>query len=59
MITDLAAGVFMIAVIYVMVRPGSHGVDFINAFSSALTATIRQATDIANQPDDGSGDTQN
>lgn len=48
MVADLLAGLFVVTVIYVLVRPQSKGIDLITAFSGALTAIVRQATDLAN-----------
>lgn len=43
---DLLAAVFVIAIIYVLVRPRSAAVDMITQFSKALTALVQTATDI-------------
>lgn len=47
MIIDVIAGLFLVAVIYVLVRPGSQGTAFVAAFGDFMSAIIGQATDIA------------
>lgn len=47
MIADVITGLFVVAIIYVLVRPRSAGVDFVKSFGAALTAIIKNATDIA------------
>lgn len=47
MIADLIAGVFIVAVIYILVRPSSNGTAFVTAFGSFMSAIIGQATDLA------------
>ena len=52
---DLVAGLFLVAVLYVLVRPQSKGVDLIQAFTKAMTAIVAQATDLAASPSSNSG----
>jgi ABC-type sulfate transport system permease component len=47
MVADLLAGVFFIAVVYVLVRPRSKGADLVNGFGQTLTAIVSSATDLA------------
>ena len=47
MIADLLAGLFVVAIIYVLARPRSQGIEFVKAFGSALTAIVKNATDVA------------
>lgn len=44
---DVLAGLFVVAVIYVLVRPRSAGVAFVQAVGSALTAIVKSAADLA------------
>lgn len=44
---DLAAGLFLVAILYVLVRPQSKGADLINGVGSALTAIVTAAADLA------------
>lgn len=46
----LAAGVFYVALIYVLVRPGSRGAESIQSFGDMMGKLISTATDIANEP---------
>jgi hypothetical protein len=46
----LSAGVFYVALIYVLVRPGSRGADAIQNFGDMMGKLIQTATDIANEP---------
>lgn len=46
----LMAGVFYVALIYVLVRPGSRGAESISAFGDMMGKLISTATDIANEP---------
>ena len=55
MIGALAAGVFYVALIYVLVRPGSRGAESIQSFGDMMGTLIRTATDIANEPQTEAG----
>ena len=44
---DLLAGVMLVAILYVLVRPQSKGADLINAFGSAMTAIVTKAADLS------------
>lgn len=55
MIGALAAGVFYVALIYVLVRPGSRGAESIQSFGDMMGSLIRTATDIANEPQTEAG----
>lgn len=55
-VSDLVFGLFLVAIIYLMVRPSSNGTAFVNAFGNFLSAIIGQATDIATA-DDSAGTT--
>jgi len=46
-IGDLIAAAFLVAVIYVLVRPQSQAGQLVTAFGSAVTAIVRTATDLA------------
>lgn len=50
MVGALFAGVFYVALIYVLVRPGSRGAESIRAFGDMTSKLISMATDIANEP---------
>lgn len=43
---DVVAGVFVVAVIMVLVRPQSKAGQAVDAISGALVAIVRRATDI-------------
>lgn len=43
---DWAAGIFLLTLIYVLVRPGSAAADAVTAFSKAMTAIVRNVTDM-------------
>jgi hypothetical protein len=45
--TDLLAGLFVVTIVYVMVRPRSKAGELVDAFGSALTAIVRNAADLA------------
>jgi len=45
-IADLAAALFLVTIVYVLVRPRSAAVDFVTAVSTGLTALVRTATDL-------------
>lgn len=47
MIADLAAGLFLVTIIYILARPRSGGVQLIQAVSGALAAIVTQAADLA------------
>lgn len=44
--TDVIVGVIVVAGIYLLVRPGSPGVDFVTSITSALSATVKTAADL-------------
>lgn len=56
MISDVAAGAFLVAVIYLLVRPGSKGTGFVQAFGLAFAAMVSQVTDIAGAASDDRGE---
>ena len=45
--SDLIAGLFVVTIIYVLVRPRSKAGELVGAFGSALTAIVRNAADLA------------
>lgn len=47
MIADLAVGLFIVTIIYILVRPSSQGVVFVQAFTTAMTAIVSTAADLA------------
>ena len=47
MISEVLAGAFVVAVIYILVRPGSQGQGFVEVFGDAMAALVSQVTDIA------------
>ncbi len=47
MIADIAAGLFVVAIIYVLVRPRSKAGQLVTAFGTALTAIVSNAADLA------------
>jgi hypothetical protein len=47
MIADLLAGLFFLAIVYVLVRPSSKAGELVTAFGSAMTAIVTQAADLA------------
>ena len=44
---NLIAGLFLVAIVYVLVRPQSKGADLIQAAGDALTAIVSNAADLA------------
>jgi hypothetical protein len=46
MLGDLLAAVFLLALIYVLVRPRSASVQAVDAIGKAVVAIVRTATDI-------------
>jgi hypothetical protein len=44
---DVLVLVLTVAIVYVMVRPQSKGAELINAITTALTAIVRSAVDLA------------
>jgi len=46
-LADLLAAVFLLAILYVLVRPQSKGADLVNGFGAAMTAIVTAATDLA------------
>jgi hypothetical protein len=44
---EILAAVALVAVVYVLVRPGSAGPEFVAAVGGALTAVVGQVTDLA------------
>jgi hypothetical protein len=47
--TDVLGAFFAVAALYVLVRPRSAAVDFVQALSGALVALVRRATDLEQQ----------
>ncbi len=46
---DVLTLVFVVAVIYMLVRPNSPAVATVDAISRAFVALVRRATDLANE----------
>lgn len=46
--TDALVLLAVVATVYVLVRPRSHGQDLVVAAGSIATAVVRQVTDLAN-----------
>lgn len=46
MIADLAAAIFIVTIIYVLVRPRSAAVTFVDAFAGAFASIVRTVTDL-------------
>jgi hypothetical protein len=44
-IGEIASLLFVIAIMYLMVRPGSPAVDFVDVFSKGITAVVAEAAD--------------
>lgn len=44
---DFIAGVFLVALLFVLVRPGSKGADLVTGFGNAMQAIVAAATDLA------------
>ena len=44
-IGEVATLVFVIAIMYMLVRPGSPAVDFVDVFGKGLTAVVAEAAD--------------
>lgn len=51
--SDVIAGLFIVAVIYILVRPSSNGTAFVAAFGNFMSAIIGQATDLATSDSTG------
>jgi Na+/H+ antiporter NhaD/arsenite permease-like protein len=45
-IADWAAALFVLTLVYVLVRPNSKAADAVSAFSSAMAAIVRTAVDL-------------
>jgi hypothetical protein len=45
---EFIVGVFILAIVYVLVRPRSKGVELVTAFGAMVTAITSAATDLAN-----------
>jgi hypothetical protein len=45
-IADVITGLFVVAVIYVLVRPQSKAADMIRLFSDAVATLVKTATDL-------------
>lgn len=45
-VADVLAGIFTVAIIYVLVRPRSAAADMVNLFGNAVAALARAATDL-------------
>lgn len=43
---DFLAGVFFLAIIYVLVRPSSKGAQLVTGLGNAMTAIVTAATDL-------------
>jgi hypothetical protein len=43
---DIAAGVFIVAVVYVLVRPQSAGAELVEAIGSMMVALVKRAADL-------------
>ena len=59
MFGEVVAGLFLITVVYLLVKPGSKGTTFVSAFGDAMSAIISQATDWANPAADDTGTSTN
>jgi hypothetical protein len=44
-IGDIATTMFIIAILYLMVRPGSPAVDFVDVFGKGVTSVVAEAAD--------------
>lgn len=44
---DLLAGLFLVALLYVLVRPQSGGGELVKAFGDVMTAIVSNAADLA------------
>lgn len=44
---DALAAVFVLAIVYVLVRPNSKGADLVKGAGDALTAIVSHATDLS------------
>jgi uncharacterized membrane protein YdcZ (DUF606 family) len=44
---DLLAGVIVLAIVYMLVRPGSKGTQIVTVLGNALTALVAQTTGFA------------
>lgn len=47
-ISDLIAGLLLVAILYILVRPQSKGGALVTAFGSAMTALVTSAADLSN-----------
>lgn len=43
---DILAGIFLLALLYVLVRPQSKAAELVEAFTSLFTAIVKRATDL-------------
>jgi hypothetical protein len=46
MIADVAAGIFVLALVYVLVRPRSAAAEMVGSFGNAVVALVKTAVDI-------------
>lgn len=45
-IADWIAGIFLVALIYILVRPQSKAAEFVDLFSKAMVALVRTVVDM-------------
>jgi hypothetical protein len=45
-LADIVTGLFIVAVVYVLVRPQSKAADMIRLFSDAVATLVKTATDL-------------
>lgn len=46
LVADWVTGMFLVAIVYVLVRPRSKAAEFVQMFSNAVIAMVRTATDL-------------
>jgi hypothetical protein len=44
---DVIAGIFLLAAVYMLVRPSSKGAELVKGLGDAMTALVSHATDLA------------
>ena len=45
-LADWITGILLLAMVYVLAKPDSAGAEFITAFSGAMTALVKTATNV-------------
>lgn len=44
---DIVAGIFLLTMLYILVRPQSKGAELVDGLTKMFTAVVKRATDLA------------